>query len=144
MKLILALDILGSPESVLDEAARWADRLDATLDLLFVEEEPIGLGYVQDPAARQILLREWDNRQGLDRDRLEALQARLPEARRGTILMSTGRPADVIVESARDHDAILIATHGRTGIEHLWLGSVAERVVRRSPVPVIVLRTTDD
>ncbi|NIO20880.1 MAG: universal stress protein, partial [Candidatus Aenigmarchaeota archaeon] len=36
-------------------------------------------------------------------------------------------------------DLIVMGTHGRTGIEHLFCGSVAEKVVRRSPFPVFVI-----
>lgn len=39
-------------------------------------------------------------------------------------------------------DLIVIATHGRTGLKHLLIGSVAERVVRHSTVPVLTLRST--
>lgn len=53
-----------------------------------------------------------------------------------------GIPADVIVERARSqhHDLIVMTTHGRSGLSRAWLGSVADRVVRESPVPVLVLR----
>jgi hypothetical protein len=37
-------------------------------------------------------------------------------------------------------DLIVIATHGRTGLSHLFLGSVAERVVRAAPCPVLTVR----
>jgi nucleotide-binding universal stress UspA family protein len=37
-------------------------------------------------------------------------------------------------------DALLVATHGRTGLSHVWLGSVAERIIRTSHKPLIVLR----
>lgn len=51
-------------------------------------------------------------------------------------------PALAIVEHARSMDAELIAmgTHGRSGMSHLLMGSVAERVVRTSPCPVLTLR----
>src|SRR3972149_1968131 len=46
-----------------------------------------------------------------------------------------------IIEFAKTHkvDLIVMSTHGRTGIKHFLLGSVAERVVRRSPCPVTVV-----
>lgn len=37
-------------------------------------------------------------------------------------------------------ELIVMGTHGRHGLQHLWLGSVAEGVVRSSPVPVLLVR----
>jgi nucleotide-binding universal stress UspA family protein len=53
-----------------------------------------------------------------------------------------GRIADAVVAHARKWhaDLIIVGTHGRTGIARLALGSDAERVVRVSPVPVLVVR----
>lgn len=52
-----------------------------------------------------------------------------------------GEPADEIIACARDNDAdfIAMATHGRTGLVHLVVGSVTAQVIRRSPVPVLVM-----
>jgi nucleotide-binding universal stress UspA family protein len=57
-----------------------------------------------------------------------------------------GRPVDEIVRFAREHEAdvIVMGTHGRTGIRHLFAGSVAERVVRSSHVPVMTIRQQDE
>ena len=41
-------------------------------------------------------------------------------------------------------DLIIMGTHGRTGLTHVLLGSVAERVVREAPCPVLVTRNTRD
>lgn len=53
-----------------------------------------------------------------------------------------GTPVTEILEFARSHpiDVIVMGTHGRAGVERWLLGSVAERVVRRSPVPVLTVR----
>ena len=53
-----------------------------------------------------------------------------------------GVPADKIVEIAKDRhiDLIVMGTQGRTGLPHLLVGSVAERVVRLAPCPVMVTR----
>ena len=53
-----------------------------------------------------------------------------------------GRPAQSIVEFADEHpiDAIVMGSHGREGVSRILLGSVAETTVRRSPVPVTVVR----
>jgi nucleotide-binding universal stress UspA family protein len=53
-----------------------------------------------------------------------------------------GRPSHAIVEyvEENDIDAVVIGSHGRDGLSRILLGSVAETVVRRSPVPVTVVR----
>jgi nucleotide-binding universal stress UspA family protein len=55
---------------------------------------------------------------------------------------TVGVPARAIVEWAEEHDVdgIVIGSHGREGVTRVLLGSVAETVVRRSPVPVTVVR----
>lgn len=53
-----------------------------------------------------------------------------------------GSPMLSIIRYAKDHDIDLIAmgTHGRTGLAHVFLGSVAENVVRNAPCPVLTVR----
>jgi universal stress protein A len=61
-------------------------------------------------------------------------------------ILETGRPHHVIVEKAKQLgvDVIVIATHGRTGLAHVFLGSVAEMVIRHAPCPVFVIRNPKD
>jgi len=53
-----------------------------------------------------------------------------------------GEPAEEILEEAREFgaDLVVMATHGRSGVARLMLGSVAEAVLRRSEVPVVLVR----
>ena len=51
-----------------------------------------------------------------------------------------GDPATRIVAAAKSADLIVMATEGRTGLSHLLIGSVAEKVVRHSPIPVLTVR----
>jgi len=55
----------------------------------------------------------------------------------------TGKPFYEINEYAREKnvDLIIIATHGHTGVEHILFGSTVEKVVRKAPCPVLVVRT---
>jgi nucleotide-binding universal stress UspA family protein len=57
-----------------------------------------------------------------------------------------GLPAETLVERARaaHHDLVVMTTHGRSGPSRLWLGSVADRVVRQSPAPVLLIRDPGD
>lgn len=59
-----------------------------------------------------------------------------------TFFVKAGTPADEIVEVARDQavDLIVMGTHGRGFVGHLLMGSVAEKVVRTAPCPVLTVR----
>ena len=56
-------------------------------------------------------------------------------------ILRPGRATDEIIDAVRTTgaDLVVIGTHGRTGLTHLLLGSVAEKVVRASPVPVLTV-----
>jgi nucleotide-binding universal stress UspA family protein len=53
-----------------------------------------------------------------------------------------GIPYDEIIKKGVEHDVdlILLGTHGRTGLDHVLFGSTAEKVVRKSPIPVMTVR----
>lgn len=55
-------------------------------------------------------------------------------------VVQVGHPAETIADLAGKANLVVMSTHGRTGVSHLLLGSVAERVVRLSPAPVLTLR----
>jgi nucleotide-binding universal stress UspA family protein len=59
-----------------------------------------------------------------------------------TNVVEVGRPARTIVNYAEENDIdqVVMGSHGRSGVARILLGSVAETVVRRSPVPVTVVR----
>ena len=81
----------------------------------------------------------------------EDLDKVIPEKVKETIdvevIMEEGNPTHhVVVEKAKELgvDMIVIATHGRTGLAHVMLGSVAEHVIRHAPCPVFVVRNPKD
>ena len=57
-------------------------------------------------------------------------------------MLRVGHPASEILAAVNETgaDLVVMATHGRTGVSHLVLGSVAERVVREAPCPVLIVR----
>ncbi len=73
----------------------------------------------------------------LDKRLAELVQAGVP-ARQVHV---DGRPSEVILDLARREgaDLIVMGTHGRTGLSHVLLGSVAERVVRQAECPVMTV-----
>lgn len=60
------------------------------------------------------------------------------------IVMVEGNASQMIISYAHEHnvDMIVMNTHGRTGIQHAVLGSIAEKVVRYAPCPVLTIRST--
>jgi nucleotide-binding universal stress UspA family protein len=95
---------------------------------------------------------------GVDQEFLERLQAEGQDAAerieavgddREQDTMRTavvrGKPSETILDYVGDHgvDVIAMGTHGRTGLDRYVAGSVTERVVRLSPVPVLTARATD-
>lgn len=79
-------------------------------------------------------------------DASERLAAAADRARDAGVETDTsievGRPANTIVAYAEDHDVdhVVMGSHGRSGVTRILLGSVAENVVRRSPIPVTIVR----
>jgi len=80
-------------------------------------------------------------------DRVEENLAELARTELGyehiVVQASVGYAPSTILDYANSHevDLVVIATHGRTGLERMLLGSVAERIVRRSPAPVFVVKS---
>jgi nucleotide-binding universal stress UspA family protein len=60
--------------------------------------------------------------------------------------VAVGHPAETIVRIAQERgaDLIVMSTHGRTGLQHVLLGSVAEKVVRLAPCPVMTVKYRKD
>ncbi|MFT4625530.1 MAG: nucleotide-binding universal stress UspA family protein [Myxococcota bacterium] len=141
MRVALAVDI-GDERvgSVVDAAGEWASLSGSVVDLITADGGRYMFDYVADPNVRRVLAVEADRARAKDAVRLEALSNRLPEAVRGETRVISGKVVEAVVEAGKGYDAVLVGTHGRTGLLRFFLGSVAEAIVRRSLVPVVVLR----
>ena len=61
-----------------------------------------------------------------------------------TVQTSVSVPTDIVEYARKERvDLIVMGTHGRSGVQHLLMGSVAERVVRSAPCPVLTVRTPE-
>lgn len=124
--------------------------VDCTLDLARKFDATVHALYVVDESSVQTLPEELhsDARNALDKRGLEALDTIVEanEAHSEPLEMETavrvGRPTRQIIGYVRDVDAdgIAMGTRGRSGEHSFLLGSVAERVVRTCPVPVLTVR----
>jgi universal stress protein A len=142
-KILAPTDFSEHAENALRFACGLAQRLGAELHLLHVLSEIVPTG--PDPLLTPVLPPEY-YRESEVQSR-EAL-AKLIQPSWGTppVVESAVRwdsPVEGIVEYAREAaiDLIVIATHGRTGLSHVLLGSVAERIVREASCPVLTIRS---
>ena len=140
-KILVPLD--GSPlaESVIDYVERMADPARTTVTLLQVVApvKPGSLLRLDESAA----LRTIADQRAKAEEYLERIRARLARRRiAARTVVRAGDPAAIIVDRARAEgvDLITLTTHGRTGLRRLLMGSVAEAVLRKSSVPVVLAR----
>jgi universal stress protein A len=143
IKSILApTDFSTHSERAVRYACRLAERLGSSLHLLHVLSEILPAG--PDPLLMPVMPPEYysDN----EARALETLDRLLDPAwgKPASVVkvVRWGSPVETIVSYALDQriDLISVATHGRTGLSHVLLGSVAEQIVREAPCPVLTMR----
>jgi universal stress protein A len=144
-RILVPIDFSAHSEKAIRYATTLANKFGARLSLLHVIEDPFVTGAWQ----ADVFV---PNIPELINDLIKAAQSRMAEHKKHLaahgflvdIVVITGRPASAIVEqaSAGRFDVIVMGTHGRTGLTHALLGSVAERVVRTAPCPVLTVRET--
>jgi universal stress protein A len=142
-KILVPLDFSPSSDHALAYARALAKDFGASLHLLHVIEDRLMTG----PWPNEVYLGELPRlRKGLIDEAEQRLSAFASStATTGlevTAEVLIGGPSQAIVEraAAPDVDLIVMGTHGRTGITHFLIGSVAERVVRHAPCPVLIAR----
>jgi nucleotide-binding universal stress UspA family protein len=126
----------GSPRSAAAVRFTTEEWPDADVVLLYVID-PVESGYTGSvlPTAAET----WYQRARADAEETFAELAADAGIEPET-MVTVGRPASEIVEAAADVDHVVVGSHGRTGVTRIVLGSVAEAVARRSPVPVTIVR----
>lgn len=142
-RILVAVDGSETASRALIEAVHLAEALEAQLRLIFVVD--IKSLYWSDelPVDREMIEEGWSNE---GRNILARAEAVVHAAGVGVdaALRETdgGGIGDAIAAEAASWpaDLIVLGTHGRRGIRHLLLGSVAESVARAAPVPVLLVR----
>ena len=132
-RILCPVDFSESSDAALDLASKLARENGAKLFIVHVEENPAvvhpGLFGGLPPAT-------WKEKHKLSKTLPSATEVRFEHD------LLVGDPAEEIVAFAKrkDVDLIVMGSHGLTGIIRILMGSVAEGVVRRSPVPVLTLK----
>jgi len=141
-KILVATDFGESSEAALTYGRDIARSFDATLHVLHIVQNV----YTQFGTEAYVSVLPDLQRDVEDaaRTRLEALlSAEDRETLHATaVVLTSGAPASAIVDYANEAriDLIIMGTHGRGAVAHLLMGSVAERVVRTAPCPVLTVR----
>jgi len=136
--ILVPLAHTASNAGVLELAAAMATGIEAQITLLHVYEPPNSMvGIVPGATVGNELDRDRDAGRTLLVDAAETL-ARAGISRVSSIL-TRGAAEAAILENARDADLIVMGTHGRRGIDRALFGSIAERIIRRAPCPVITI-----
>jgi len=140
--ILVPIDFSTVSLNALEYAIEFAKPFEAELVVLFAVE-PVYYATPADlygPSANVGMLME--EQQRLGKEQLARLSAQLAKRKvRHRTVMQTGTPHEAITNAAKrvKADLIIMATHGRTGLTRMLIGSTAERVVRTAPVPVLTL-----
>jgi len=141
-KILVPTDFSEASKESLRYACTLADALHASLHIIHVNQNPYVPGgfldfYVPPPGFFE------EAERATSRD-LEALLTAEEKTRYGaTLVHRTGAPAYEILDYLReqgDIDLAVMATHGRGGAARLMMGSVADKIVRAAPCPVLTIR----
>lgn len=138
--VLVPLDFSTYAEQALDYAIALAQKLQARVTLLHVIQ-PLAIVNVEGGLWPTSTFLQ-DLEAAVTRD-MEGYLARVTAAGlEGEMVVVHGVPFQEILDTAkaRQVDLIIMGTHGRTGLRHVFLGSVAEKVVRLAPCPVLVAR----
>lgn len=131
--ILVATDGSENSQQAVEKAVELGGQLDATVYAISVTP--------QYPAERT------GGQEGADADTRgeQAIEAAREVAERAGVdfeaSVETGLPHEEIIQfiSRNDVDMVVMGTHGRTGLKRVVIGSVAEKIVRNSPVPVLTV-----
>jgi nucleotide-binding universal stress UspA family protein len=138
-RILVPTDFGASADRALHVAVELCDKLGASLTLLHVCELPMYAYSTLASVPGDFLMPISEAAQQDFEAALVALRLRVPAAKG---ILRNGVPWEVILAAIDETraDLVVMGTHGRRGIAHILLGSVAEKTVRLSPVPVLTCR----
>ena len=139
--ILVAVDFSDSSDNAFQMAMSLAEKYSARLLILHVINEPIDLrGFYVPHISFEKLEEEIEEgakkmMESFCRQHIDTFETYEP-------LIVPGLPYEEIINQAQkfDADLIVLGTHGRTGLDHVLFGSTAEKVVRKSSLPVLTVR----
>ncbi len=144
-KILCPIDFSANSTHALDYAVALAVANAAELRLLHVVQIP-WTAFPTDPMLPQFSSEVMEDYSASCKRQLDEVKETVRAGyARVTSEMCTGTPFVEIIRTAREQasDLIVIGTHGRTGLAHVMMGSVAEKVVRKAPCPVLSVKSPE-
>ena len=148
--LLVAVDITTFSKEAVLFASNLADKLNARLLVLHVIHDPAEAPgfYVQKGKKKKYLTSMAEAAEEMMTEFLEDLRQAFPAEepiKKAVPMLVVGTPAMRIVEVAKKEKVymIIVGSHGRTGLSRIMIGSKADRVVKLSTVPVIVVKSAE-
>ncbi|MDI6767751.1 MAG: universal stress protein [Bacteroidota bacterium] len=143
-RILVPIDFSEHSKNALQFAISFARQFNAEIILVYVVEPTI---YPADFSFGQVAVPSIEN-ELRERGKVELnqlVETQIAETLPARTIVRRGKPFLEIIKTAseEDVDLIIIATHGHTGVEHLLFGSTAEKVVRKAPCPVLVVRPVE-
>ena len=138
--ILVPSDFSECSDAALRYGLELARRFDARLHLLHVVQDPLTQPWAAEGFSAPLfeVVADWR------KEAMERLAALVPaaDATRVTVEATVAFPFNEIIRCATENniDLIVMGTHGRGGMSHMLLGSIAEKVIRRSPCPVLTVR----
>jgi nucleotide-binding universal stress UspA family protein len=138
-RILVPTDLSDFSLQALPVAVELATRFDADLLLVHVIEPPL---WATDVGGIPVSVPAYEGEHKKRAEQKLQQVARSLAPARARVLLREGHPLTQIVTTAGDEraDLIVVSTHGRSGLAHALLGSVAERIVRHAPCPVLTVR----
>jgi nucleotide-binding universal stress UspA family protein len=139
-KILACLDGSTLAEAALPHAQILASDEEAEIVLLRVSANPAAEFSFSDPAIADNFIKDMESE---TLSYMQSVRSRLQKAGfRTSFLIRQGAVAETILQTASEMqtDVIVMSTHGRSGIQRWLLGSVADRIVTHSHVPVMLIR----
>ncbi len=142
--ILVPIDFSDNSKKALRYAIPFAQQFNASLTLMYVVEPTIypsdfGFGQVGFPNVEKELQEKASD------EMRELIATLVPSTVQSYSVVDSGIPFVEITSYAqkKNIDLIIVATHGTSGVEHILFGSTAEKIIRKSPCPVLVVRAEE-
>ena len=139
--ILFATDFSEGSDFAFKAALSMAGKYDSKLIVIHVINEPVDLRGFYVPHISFDKLEE-EIEQGAEKLMEKFCRTHMQDFNNFETCVLPGIPYDEIIKKAEslNADLIVMGTHGRTGLDHVLFGSTAEKVVRKSPIPVMTIR----